>query len=150
MRYDGDTRPDLSGLTANAIVVSTSVLQTGANPPPIKLVLLFGLAYFVDGLLQGAGRAGRSQEEHGHAVLLSTPFAIEEALKYGKRKQGLLDVECLVRKGGDFQKSIAEWYDPVAIMSYEEELPKQAKQRAATHADILSVQRALQVSSTTT
>jgi len=149
VRYDSVRTSDISGLSADAIVVSTSVLQTGANPPPIKLVLLFGFAYFVDGFLQGAGRAGRAEESEGHAVLLCTPFAVTQALRFGNgKKQGLLDMERLVLKGGDIQQSLTDWYDPVEILTYkEEDRPPQAKQSVATHADVMSVQRALQVSS---
>ena len=63
MLYDRDTRPDLTTLSDDAIVVSTSVLHTGANPPPIKLVLFYGHVHAVDAMLQGAGRSGRSTDE---------------------------------------------------------------------------------------
>ncbi len=108
MLYDKDTRPNLANLSDDAIVVSTSVLHTGANPPPIKLVLFYGHVHDVDALLQGAGRSSRSTEEQGNAVLISTPFAIEEAVKIGKNAQGLLDVKALVEQallpGATFQQ----------------------------------------------
>jgi superfamily II DNA helicase RecQ len=72
VQYSRENRSDLSVLPVNALVISTSVLQTGANPPPVKMVLHWGHVFSVEALLQGAGRAGRSGER-GHAVLLSTP-----------------------------------------------------------------------------
>jgi hypothetical protein len=53
--YSRDSRPDLNVLAEDALVLSTSVLQTGANLPPVKLVLSLGHAYSLEALLQAAG-----------------------------------------------------------------------------------------------
>lgn len=95
--YSRESRPELSVLPENALVISTSILQTGANPPPVKLVLHWGHVFSVEALLQGAGRAGRS-DEHGHAVILSSPHAIQEALRIFKNARGLLEVRDLIMK----------------------------------------------------
>jgi superfamily II DNA or RNA helicase len=153
----------LNVLAEDALVLSTSVLQTGANLPPVTLVLLLGHAYSLEALLQAAGRAARSASEQGHAFLLSTPFAIEDALRIGKNAQGLLDVRDIIQKvsqGEDLQKALADWFDPSEILRscYDErpvqaqqqyqELPPQQPQKLdgrASNADVLTVQRALQV-----
>jgi hypothetical protein len=146
--YSRDIRPDLSVIADNAIIISTSVLQTGANPPPIKLVVHWGHAFSVEALLQGAGRAGRSGEQ-GHAVLLSTPHAIQEVLRIYKNAQGLVDVRDLIRKGNDLQRSLAEYFNPEVIMSHsgasrQADRSTQSFSRNATHADMIVLQRALQ------
>jgi hypothetical protein len=114
-------------------------------------------------LLQAAGRGARSASEQGHAFLLSTPFAIAEALRIGKNAQGLLDVRDIVNKvlqGEDLQKALADWFDPIEILrSCDDERPVQPQQQyqelrpqqsqkldgQASNADVLVVQRALQV-----
>jgi superfamily II DNA or RNA helicase len=136
------------------------VLQTGANLPPIKLVLLLEHAYSAEALLQAAGRAARSASEQGHVFLLSSPFAIADALRIGKNAQGLLDVRELTNKGEDLQKALADWFDPSEILrSCSDERPVQPLQQhqelrpqqsqnldgRASNEDVLMVQRALQV-----
>lgn len=147
--YSREIRPDLSVIADDAIIISTSVLQTGANPPPIKLVVHWGHAFSVEALLQGAGRAGRNGEQ-GHAVLLSTPHAIQEVLRIYKNAQGLVDVRDLIRKGNDLQLSLTEYFDPEVIMSHsgaarQADRSTQSFSRIATHTDMIVLQRALQV-----
>lgn len=147
--YSREDRPDLSVLAEDAVIISTSVLQTGANPPPIKLVVHWGHAFSVEALLQGAGRAGRSGEQ-GHAVLLSSPHAIQEVLRIFKNAQGLLDVRDLIQKGTDLQRSLAEYFDPTVIMSHsgaarQADRSPQSFSRDATNTDMIVLQRALQV-----
>jgi ERCC4-related helicase len=138
-------------LAENAIIVSTSVLQTGVNPPPVELVLVFGHAYSVEALLQAAGRAGRSSDTHGYAILLSTPFAVNEALRIFKYARGLVEVRDLIDNSDDLQQSLAEYFDPAEILrvasSADDCFPQ--SRRHATHADLLILQRALQVFSVT-
>ncbi len=126
-------------------------------------MLLLGHAYSLEALLQAAGRAARSASEQGHAFLLSTPFAIADALRIGKNAQGLLEVRDIVNKvlqGEDLQKALADWFDPNEILrSCHDELPVQPQQQCpelrpqqsqkldgrASNEDVLIVQRALQV-----
>lgn len=102
IEYDRDRRPDVFHTAADAIVVSTSALQTGTNLAPTNLVLFYGIVYSLEDLLQGAGRGGRCPESQaslffdclcpffnftvqGVAILLGTPYAVTTALNMAKK-----------------------------------------------------------------
>jgi len=93
--YDRENRSDLSALANDAIVVATSALQTGTNIPRLDLTINYGYAYSPEGLLQAGGRAARTEEQIGVALLLRTPYSTDLALRIGKDAQSLKDVQVL-------------------------------------------------------
>ena len=76
--YDSDRRPDVIDIAADAIIVSTSVLQTGINLAETNLVLQIGGSHAIEDWLQGGGRAGRCDDSQVSVVYLveSAPLVL--------------------------------------------------------------------------
>ena len=177
--YDRENRSDLSALANDAIIVATSALQTGTdhtrtyrtnsntragtNIPRLDLTINYGYAYSPEGLLQAGGRAARTEEQIGVALLLRTPFSTDLALRIGKGAQSLKDVQVLCEsKDMRLHEGLEAMFQPrqAKPRNPHRDLPQHSQQQQAAvladnptqprrpqacHADVHAIRQALLV-----